>query len=63
MEDYIDNNRDKLDKMAQAYSDYGVLEEKKESKDGKSDAGKEIENNSEMTTMKRSVTGGGKVVT
>ncbi|XP_026325423.1 uncharacterized protein LOC113234336 [Hyposmocoma kahamanoa] len=52
MEDYLENNRDKLDKMAQAYSDYGVLEEKKVCKEGKNDAAKEI---NKMSTKKRSI--------
>lgn len=30
MEDYLDNKYDKLVEMAQAYSDYGVLEGKKD---------------------------------
>lgn len=54
IEDYLQNKRDKLVKMAQAYSDYGVLEGKKEGKEGKNDAGK-IENRSKMSTRKRSV--------
>lgn len=55
IEDYLQNDRDKLDKMAQAYSDYGVLEEKKDCKEGKNEAGKEIQNSSKMSTQKRGV--------
>lgn len=42
VEDYTNNKYDKLVKMAQAYSDYGVLDDKKEMRNDKN--GKGLEN-------------------